>query len=134
MFLSSRAVESKIKGAWSEGKSGEEKWATIRSAFTESGGAILGTSKKRNPDWFRESESTITPVLTHRNQLYNKWLSSQKQTDLKKFREARSKARKVIREAKNAWFQAKAEEAQRSRFGGKVVWKCIRDLSLPEEV
>ena len=122
------AVECKIKGAWSEGKSGEEKWATIRSVFTESGRAILGTSKTGNPDWFSESESTLTPVLTHRNQLYNKWLSSQKQTDLRKFREARSKAHRVVCEAKNAWFQAKAEEAQRSRFGGKVVWKCIRDL------
>ena len=122
------AVEGKIKDAWSECKTGDEKWAIIKSAFTESGRAVLGTNNKRNPDWFRESVSTITPVLTHRNQLCNRWLSSQKQIDLRKFREARSKARKVIREAKNAWFQAKAEEAQKSRFGGKVVWRCIRDL------
>ena len=122
------AVEDKLKDVWSECKTGDEKWAIIRSAFTESGRAVLGTSKKRNPDLFRESESTIAPVLTHRNHLHNKWLSSQKQIDLREFREARSKARKVIREAKNAWFQAKAEEAQKSRFGGKVVWRCIRDL------
>jgi hypothetical protein len=30
--------------------------------------------------------------------------------------------------AKNAWFQSKAEEAQRSRFGGKRVWNCIRAM------
>ena len=117
------AVEDEIKDVWSECKTGDEKWEIIRSAFTESGREVLGTNKKRNPDWFRESESSITPVLTHRNQLYNKWLSSQEQIDLRKFREARSKARKVIREAKNVWFQAKAEEAQKSRFGGKVVWR-----------
>ena len=33
-----------------------------------------------------------------------------------------------MRAAKNAWFTSKAEEAQRSRFGGKKVWKCIRDM------
>ena len=37
-------------------------------------------------------------------------------------------ARKAIRQAKNAWFQSKADEAQRQRFGGKVVWKCIMDM------
>ena len=44
------------------------------------------------------------------------------------FKQVRSMARKAIRDAKNAWFQAKADEAQRERFRGKVVWKCIRDM------
>ena len=30
--------------------------------------------------------------------------------------------------AKNTWFQSKAEEAQKTRFGGKVVWNCIRAM------
>ena len=29
---------------------------------------------------------------------------------------------------KNTWFQSKAEEAEREHFGGKRVWKCIRDM------
>ena len=29
---------------------------------------------------------------------------------------------------KNKWFQAKAAEASAGRNGGKVVWKCIRDI------
>ena len=37
-------------------------------------------------------------------------------------------ARRAIRAAKNTWFQSKAEEAERERFGGKRVWKCIRDM------
>ena len=45
-----------------------------------------------------------------------------------KSKEARSVARKAIRQVKNAWFQAKADEAQRQCFGGKVVWKCIQDM------
>ena len=45
------------------------------------------------------------------------------------FREARSTARRrAIREAKNTWFLRKAEEIERERFGGKKVWKDIRDM------
>lgn len=31
----------------------------------------------------------------------------------------------ATRAAKNAWFQNKAEETQRVKFGGKKVWQCI---------
>ena len=33
-----------------------------------------------------------------------------------------------MRKAKNTWFQEKAEEIERERFGGKKVWKAIRDM------
>ena len=31
-----------------------------------------------------------------------------------------------MRAAKNVWLTSKAKEAQKSRFRGKNVWKCIR--------
>ena len=34
----------------------------------------------------------------------------------------------MTREAKYRWFQQKAAEAQKGRNGGKVVWRCIRDI------
>ena len=36
--------------------------------------------------------------------------------------------RETQKGAKNRWFQQKAAEAQEGRNGGKVVWKCIRDI------
>ena len=59
---------------------------------------------------------------------YVKWLATKRPTDLQRFRQVRGEARRTVREAKNAWFQAKAEDAQRGRFGGKEVWKCIRAM------
>ena len=41
---------------------------------------------------------------------------------------ARGEARRAVRRAKNAWFLERAEEVERERFGGKKVWKCIRDM------
>ena len=45
-----------------------------------------------------------------------------------KFKRARGDARQAIRKANIDWFKTKAEEAQRERFGGKKVWKLIRDM------
>lgn len=75
-------------------------------------------------DWFIESEVELSPLFEERNRLYKKWLSTRKECDLKKFK----KARQAAREAKNVWFQRKAETAQAGRHGGKVVWKCIRNM------
>lgn len=49
-------------------------------------------------------------------------------SDWQRFTQARSKAHRAVRTAKDAWFTSKVEEAQQSRFGGKKVWKCIRDM------
>lgn len=42
--------------------------------------------------------------------------------------DAKRVARKAVREVKNKWFQAKVVEASAGRKGGKVVWRCIRDI------
>ena len=55
-------------------------------------------------------------------------MASGKEEDLTRFKVARNEARKSVREAKNSWFRAKAQEAEGERFGGKKVWKCIRDM------
>ncbi len=55
-------------------------------------------------------------------------MAIQQRQDLIQFRIARGKARSAIRKAKNRWFVRKAKDAECTRFGGKEVWKCIRDL------
>ena len=66
--------------------------------------------------------------MAERNRLYTKWLCSGKERDRKRFAKLRSDTRRATRQAKNAWFQSKAAEAQKGRHGGKVVWRCIRDI------
>ena len=100
----------------------------MKSALCEAAEATIGREKRRQVDWFRESAPIIHPLLQKRNALYNKWLSSGKVTDKEKFKEARKKAQKAIREAKDNWFSRKATEAQGGVNGGRVVWKCIREI------
>ena len=105
-----------------------EKWTAIRSALTKAAESALGNAKRRHPDWFRENAYALEPIFQERNRLYTRWLGSGCSNDKRKFAQARSEARQAARAAKNAWFTTKAEEAQLSRFGGKKVWKCIRDM------
>jgi len=56
------------------------------------------------------------------------WLNTGKERDKKEFRKACGEARRATRRAKNSWFQKKAQEAQDGKNGGKVVWRCIRDI------
>ena len=117
-----------VKENWKADGSIEDKWVTIRSALTTAAKTALGVKKRRHPDWFRENAISLEPILQKKNQLYQKWLGSGRSSDRQRFAKARSEARRAVRAAKNAWFTSKAEEAEQSRFGGKKVWKCIRDM------
>lgn len=113
---------------WCDDSSVTDKWSTVRSALVSSAKEVLGTVVRAQPDWFVDSLDEIKPLLVYRNAAYTKWLSSGRQQDLVCFREARDRARKAVREAKNAWFLMKAEEVEKGRFGSKAVWKAIRDM------
>ena len=82
----------------------------------------------READWFRENDGELRPLFEERSRLYAQWLSSGKVRGRRKFVKARSAARKAVRDAKNGWCRRKAVEASAGRNGGKVVWKCIKDI------
>ena len=121
-------VGEKLNVLWKETDSIEQKWTSMKSALCEAAEATIGREKRRQTDWFREGAPAIRPLLQKRNTAYNKWLSTGNASDKEKFKKARKEAQKAIREAKNNWFSRKATEAQGGINGGKVVWKCIREI------
>ena len=126
--LFQESVGKKVKESWNSGGSIEEKWKSIKSALCESAELVLGRVKRGNPDWFQESSHLLKPLFEERNRLYTKWLGSGKEDDKKRFLRLRREAKRGTREAKNSWFLRKAAEAQKGQHGGKVVWRCIRDI------
>ena len=121
-------VLEKAREAWCEDNGVDEKWLTIQSALVTTAEDVLGRAGRQQPDWFRDAMQELKSLLNLRNAAYSRWLGTGKQEDLIRFKEARRKARKSVRKAKNAWFQEKAEEIEKERFGGKKVWKIIRDM------
>ena len=122
------SVCNNVEKAWKETGSTEEKWKAPLVLLTDAAKATVGLEKCKHPDWFKESRSVLEPLFQERYQTYLRWLGSGLNNDKVKFSKARSTARRMVREMKNKWFTNKAEEAQTTRFGGKKVWQCIRDM------
>ena len=119
---------AKAASGWPSEGAAEEKWTVLKKAMLDSATTYLHVLTRHNPDWFREHASDLQPYLSKRNKLYVKWLATKKNDDYIHFKQARGAAQRAIRQAKNKWFTAKAEEAEKERFGGKKVWRYIRDL------
>ena len=100
----------------------------MKAGLCETAESVLGYETRRQPDWFRESEADLKPLLERRTRLYTLWLSTARERDRKKFAKVHSNARRAVQGAKDNWFERKALEAQRSQFGGKAVWRCVRDI------
>ena len=108
----------------------DEQWTALRDSLLSSGESVLGRCRRLQPDWYRDSCSTLDPLLEQRNQAYTAWVASGHQSERLYcvFHRYRRESRAAIRRAKASWFQSKALEAERSRFDGAGVWKCIRHL------
>jgi len=122
-----RVAES-LKQAWRADAPADEKWTLLKTTLCDAAELTLGREIKRNPDWFTESKDDLDPLFRKRNEAHLQWLNTGKERDKKEFRKARGEARRATRRAKNSWFQKKAQEAQDGKSGGKVVWRCIRDI------
>ncbi len=124
--------------SWCESAGVEHKWSAVKTALTNAAEEVLGKADRLQPDWFQESIAQLQPLLAARNAAYSKWLGTKSVMDLSRFRQARNAARRAIRKAKNDWFQDKATSflityntvkgIETERFGGKKVWKAIRDM------
>ena len=99
----------------------------MKSTLYEAAESTLG-KQTRSPDRSVESAPKLKPLLYKRNQLYLKYLSTNKEEDRINFSNVRREAKRVTREAKDEWFLKKAEEAQAGRHRGKVVWRWILDI------
>ena len=70
---------------WKDDGTVKEKWASIRSGFTEVARETLGTVQHNRPDWFRESAMILEPLLEERNRLYERSLCSRSACNRQKF-------------------------------------------------
>ena len=90
----------------------------MQAAMVHTAEEILGKVKKRQPNWFQDSDDRLTPYLQAKNSAYRKWLNSSDRQNLTSFMKARGRAKREVRRAKEKWFKRKAEKAERERFGG----------------
>ena len=91
----------------------ETQWSTFKDTVFDTAKSVLGYSKRKQPDWFDESNHEIKDLLAKKRAAHNACLndkSSQKKHD--QYRWLRSQAQSKIRKIKDAWWADKAVELQ----------------------
>ena len=111
-------LRERLGESWVVEGSVSENWDVLKVALCDEAEAVLGYEDRRQPDWFRESGTSLRPLLVERNRLHSLWLSTGRERDRRKHTEARGSVRREVRAAKDAWFQRKAAEAEIGRHEG----------------
>ena len=74
--------------------------------------AVLGHERRRQPDWFEDNIHKLKALISKRNDLFHRWLSTRCPTDRQRYVMMRREVACKIRCCKNAWFQEKAGEVE----------------------
>ena len=87
----------------------------------------LGWERRKQPDWFPENIITLSEAISKCNRLFSKWLSTQHHRDRQRY-VAQST---VVKQAKNKWFQQKANQIELAMLrglSGREVWQGLREI------
>ena len=125
-----KAVTDAILSAPSTDCTIEDRWTVLQSALVTAAEKHLGTTKRRQPDWFADSQEVLSPLIDERRHAYNSWVQSGSPSDHAKFKKVRSKARAAVRCAKTRWLECLAAQAEASRTAhdGKKLWDAIKSI------
>ena len=91
----------------------------------------VGYEKRRQPDWFKESETTLRKCIDKRNNLFSQWLRTHHHSNRQRYVAQRRLVAAEIKRAKNVWFEAKANEVEHgivTGMAGKGVWQGLREI------
>ena len=102
----------------------------LQSALVSAAETHLGTTKRRQSDWFVDSRDVLSPLLEERRRCYNNWVRSGSPTDHALFKAVWSRARAAFRQVRAQWLEhlaAQAESGRTSRHG-KSVWHAIKAI------
>ncbi len=84
----------RLRESWDVESSVSEKWEVLKAAMCDEAEAVLGYEDRRQPDWLRESETALRPLLEERNRLYALWLGTGRERDRRRHAEARRSTQK----------------------------------------
>ena len=88
-------------------------WATFRDATYSTDVALLGHPQRNHQDWFDENIQEILDLLARKRAAHAAWLSEKDLVSKHElFKKLRSETQAKIRQLKDAWWKAKAEELQ----------------------
>ena len=94
------AVSRAVEEDWREEVSGKQKWKTIRDSVGKAAENAVGYEKRRQPDWFKESETTLRKCTDKSNNLFSQWLRTHHHSDRQRYVAQRRLVAAEIKRAK----------------------------------
>ena len=76
-----------------------DKWSALRDCLLSSAETTIGRCHRKQPDWYCDSSSVLTPLLELRNKSYADWVAHGRQNDdfYDLFKSARQAAHAAVR-------------------------------------
>jgi len=90
-----------------------QHWEQFKSAVKEVCDEVLGHKKKKHQDWFDENNEELQQLTDKKRQTYQQLQNNPNSPNLQaNYKELKKKVQNRVREVKNQWWRAKAEEIQ----------------------
>ena len=123
-----RELSDRLEGVGCDDACGAEAgWEQIRDCVVTSAVKVVGCGHRRQPDWFLESEQQLSPLLAAKRQAWDQVLYDDSSSSHQRFRQFELRAKRAVRDAKEAWIKKTAEAANVDQ-DGKGCWGCIKQL------
>ena len=114
----------------------ENNWAELKKQVGEAALETLGTMKRHHQDWFDDNNDEIENLLKEKYTAHRIWLTDKTcSTKHDRFKQARSKLQRSLREMKDSWWRKKAEEIQRyaDTKNTKMFYSSIKNVYGPKQ-
>ena len=103
------SVSSGLRTPPTEELSVQDHWNVVRDSLVDTSCQHLGYVRRRQRDWFSESQGVLGPLLHEQRKCYGQWAASGEQSDHVRWKVARSRARAEDQRAKNRSLTAVAQ-------------------------
>ena len=107
-----------------------ESWNTLKSDIDNAASEVLGRGRRRQPDWFVESQAALEPLLEVKQRAHQRMLCEDNPVTCRRFRASQREVAKAVRAAKGKWVCNVAQEAEKAARDRCVRWKCIEKLQV----
>ncbi|CAH1248765.1 Hypp8394 [Branchiostoma lanceolatum] len=110
--LTSRITSEALEDTSIDTEALTDAWDSVASTLTTTARQVLGTTSKRNRDWFDEQRDDIRALLTEQHKAHATVLQNPTPVNRARLVEARSCAQRELRKMKNEWWTRLATEIQ----------------------
>ena len=112
------------------GDSTECNWDALKSCIVSAAEKIVGRGKRKQPDWFEDSEELLSPLIKAKDDAHLRIIQCTTSANRKEFRRHQRKVKIAVDNAKKEWICRVAKEGKAARKDGCTRWKSIRKLQL----